>query len=304
MLLAAVILGAWGVISGRNHNPPKAAAGEPLPPDATSVDPSEFPRGACVALAPTSGDRRETVFLDAGHGGVDPGGVGTTQSGTTIYEADETLRVELDAADLLRAQGFRVVVSRTTSTTVVEPTSAEVSGGELTVKGSHDDVAARDICADDAGAKALVGIYFDAAKSESAAGSVTAYDADRPFSQQSLELANRVQSDVFADMNAKGWQIPDDGVVGDGQLGSYVGPDSSDAGAQIASAAASYPHLMLLGPPMAGFFTTPSEMPGAVVEPLYITDPFEGSIADSSTGQQTIADGIAQAVEQFLGAGR
>ena len=31
-------------------------------------------------------------------------------------------------------------------------------------------------------------------------------------------------------------------------------------------------------------------MPGAVVEPLYITDPFEGSIADSSAGQETIAD--------------
>jgi N-acetylmuramoyl-L-alanine amidase len=41
-------------------------------------------------------------------------------------------------------------------------------------------------------------------------------------------------------------------------------------------------------------------MAGAVIEPLYITDPFEGSIADSSAGQKVIAGGIAAAVETFL----
>jgi N-acetylmuramoyl-L-alanine amidase len=51
---------------------------------------------------------------------------------------------------------------------------------------------------------------------------------------------------------------------------------------------------------MSGFFSTPSEMPGAVIEPLYITDPFEASIAASSRGQQVIARGLADAVEQFL----
>jgi N-acetylmuramoyl-L-alanine amidase len=42
-------------------------------------------------------------------------------------------------------------------------------------------------------------------------------------------------------------------------------------------------------------------MPGAVIEPLYLTDPFEGSIAASAKGQAVIAQGIATAVEQFLG---
>ena len=41
-------------------------------------------------------------------------------------------------------------------------------------------------------------------------------------------------------------------------------------------------------------------MPGAVVEPLYLTDPYEGSIADSPAGQQVIAQGIADAVDQYL----
>jgi N-acetylmuramoyl-L-alanine amidase len=37
-----------------------------------------------------------------------------------------------------------------------------------------------------------------------------------------------------------------------------------------------------------------------VIEPLYITDPFEGTIADSSQGQMVIARGIATAIEKFL----
>ncbi len=57
---------------------------------------------------------------------------------------------------------------------------------------------------------------------------------------------------------------------------------------------------MELGPAMSGFFTTPSTMPGAIIEPLYLTDPFEGSIAASANGQMVIAKGIASAVGQYL----
>jgi N-acetylmuramoyl-L-alanine amidase len=56
----------------------------------------------------------------------------------------------------------------------------------------------------------------------------------------------------------------------------------------------------LLGPADPGWFDTPSQMPGALIEPLFITDPFEGSIAASNQGQEVIAKGIAQAVETYF----
>jgi N-acetylmuramoyl-L-alanine amidase len=273
------------------------ARSAPSSPTETQLDPSAFASGACTAFEPTKGDRHETVFLDAGHGGIDPGGIGTTEAGKTIYEADETLPVELDAMALLRAKGFRVVVSRTKDTTVARLSAADESGGELTLQGSHDDVVARDECANDAGARALIGIYFDAGSSPQNAGSLTAYDAARTFASENLTLATLVQTDVLGDMNAQGWSIPNDGVLPDTTLGSYVG-DPSTGG--IAGEAASYNHLLLLGPAAAGYFSSPSEMPGAVIEPLYLTDPFEGSIADTTHGQTVIAQGIASAVEKFL----
>lgn len=253
-----------------------------------AVDPAYFSPGACVAFAPVAGNRHLTVFLDAGHGGLDPGAVGVTGTGKVIDEADQTLPVVLDTTAILRRAGFGVVVSRTGPTTVLRLGPGDVSGHLLTVTGAHDDVAARDVCADMAHADVLVGVYFNAGGADNA-GCVTAYDPARSFAAGNLRLADLVQSDVLAAMNAQGWQVPDGGVQPDQGLGSSLTP------ADLA-----YGHLLLLGPAEKGYFSTPSLMPGALVEPLFITDPFEGSIAASSRGQQVIADGLAGAIEQYF----
>ena len=254
------------------------------------MEPKKFAARACVSFAPTRGDNHHTVFIDAGHGGIDPGAQGLTESGQTIYEADQTLPVELDAMALLRASGYRVVVSRVGDNNVARLTAADLLDGSLSAQGVHDDVAARDLCANLAKADLLLGIYFDAGASEDNAGSITAYDDDRPFAKDNLWFASLVQNDVLASMNAHGWQIPDDGAV----------PDTTLGGPAITDAAADYGHLLLLGPADPPWFVTPSEMPGALIEPLFITDPFEGSIASSATGQEAIAQGMAHAVEQYF----
>jgi N-acetylmuramoyl-L-alanine amidase len=260
------------------------------PPAAVPVDPARFSPGACVALAPTRGDRHQTVFLDAGHGGPDPGAVGRTGGGAAVDEAAVNLPVELDAAALLRAQGYRVVVSRTRNTTVARLGPADVTSGALRTAAVLADVAARDVCANLARASVLIGIYMDSGNPGNA-GCVTGYDPARPFSAQNLRLATLVQNDVLGAMNAQGYAIPDEGVLPDTGLGS-----ASD------SAAVSYRHLVLLGPAQAGYFASPSHMPGALIEPLFLSDPFEASIAASPSGQHLIARGLAQAVTEYLAA--
>jgi N-acetylmuramoyl-L-alanine amidase len=253
------------------------------------IDPAYFSPGACVAFPPTMGNRHLTVFLDAGHGGPDPGAVGVTRSGQVIYEADQTLPVVLDTTTILRRAGFQVVVSRTGPTSVLRLGPGDMSGRVLSVTGSHDDVAARDVCANMAHADVLVGVYFNSGPTAANAGCLTAYDPARPFATDNRRLAGLVQSAVLAAMNEQGWQIPDDGAQPDQGLGSTLTPADH-----------AYGHLLLLGPAKKGYFSTPSTMPGALVEPLFITDPFEGSIAASSHGQQVIAVGLASAIEQYF----
>jgi N-acetylmuramoyl-L-alanine amidase len=215
-----------------------------------AIDARYFEPGACVEYPPATGDHHQTVFLDAGHGGLDPGGVGETRSGQTIDEADETLPVELDTMHLLRAEGFTVVVSRTEAEPALRPQPGDISGGLFTVQGVRDDVAARDICANMAKANVLVGIYFDAGGSP--------YNAS-----------------------------PNLGVVDVSELG----------GPALSTAAAGYGHLLLLGPADPEWFTTPSQMPGALIEPVFITDPFEGTQVDNPSGQQVIA---GEAIQQYF----
>lgn len=294
LLAATLAVGVIGCKAAAPQASAKRIAGsagkvsDPGPAGPVALDPGYFSPGACMAFPPARGNRHLTVFLDAGHGGVDPGAIGTTTAGKVVYEANETLPVVLDATAVLRAEGFRVVVSRTGPTTVLRLGPGDESGGILTVKGSHDDVAARDVCANLAHANVLIGVYFNAGGPGNA-GSLTAYDAARPFAAANRELASLVQLSVLHAMNLQGWGIPNDGVVSDVGLGSAVSPQDY-----------AYGHLLLLGPAMRGYFSTPSQMPGALIEPLFITDPFEASIAASSRGQQVIADGLANAVELYF----
>ncbi len=282
--------GANGAVPAESHSASVGAgAGGLSQSAAAAIDPAYFSPGACVAFPPTAGNRHLTVFLDAGHGGPDPGAVGITRIGQVIYEADQTLPVTLDTTAILQRAGFRVVVSRTGPTSVLRLGPGDMSGQVLTVVGSHDDVAARDVCANMAHADVLVGVYFNSGASAANAGCITAYDAARPFAADNRRLAGLVQSAVLAAMNAQGWQIPNGGVQPDQGLGSSLSP------ADLA-----YGHLLLLGPAEKGYFSTPSAMPGALVEPLFITDPFEGSIASSNHGHQVIAAGLARALEEYF----
>ncbi len=170
-----------------------------LPSGRHAIDPRVFAPGACVAFPPAAAGRHLTVFLDAGHGGVDPGAVGSTESGRIIYEADLALAVELDTMATLRREDLRVVVSRTSDTSVICLRPGDAFGGNPDRQGLTT-MSRPETCANDARANVLVGFYFDAG-APSNAGCLTGYDALRRFAADNLRLATLVQNDTFAATN-------------------------------------------------------------------------------------------------------
>ena len=57
---------------------------------------------------------------------------------------------------------------------------------------------------------------------------------------------------------------------------------------------------MEIGPSKAGWNDRPSQMPGAITEPFFVTNPVEAQVVESAPGQQAIAAGLEQGLLAFL----
>ena len=295
---AAVVIGAavsvqvlLGAPTGAATKPVAAAPAAKAFPGSqvlkvTSPDlPAGLVAGTCVQFNPTGADRHRTVYVDPGHGGPDPGAVGNG-----LAEENLTLAVALRLKDLLRAEGFRVVLSRVGDTSVAKLAASQIVNGAITNSGVHIDTIARIACGNSAHADAMVAIHFNAFDDPTASGAETFYDDAREFSAANLRLANLLHSGMQASFTRSGWRVYDRGVLSDADTG-HTG---------LTAAADSYGRLMELGPAKAGWNNHPSQMPGALVEPFFVTDPVEAQVANSAAGQKAIAAGLAQGLAAFL----
>ena len=243
--------------------------------------------GACVTQAPTRAGTGQTVFIDPGHGGMDPGVVGGT-SGHRVLEKDATLAVGLRLSALLRVDGYRVVMARTQDSTVVKLTAADSVLGSLTGSAEHRDLLMRTACANAAGAAVLVSIHFDAFSDPSVGGTGTFYNSARTFAPASRRLATSLQAALVAALGTT-----DRGVWTDDQI----------AAPTLTTSGSTYGHLIELGPMSAGWVDDPSRMPGALVEPLFLTNPAEAQLAGDDAGQQRIAAALETGLVKFMTGG-
>ena len=247
--------------------------------------PAGLVAGTCVHFDPTGADRHKTIYVDPGHGGPDPGAVGNG-----LKEEDLTLAVALQLKDVLRADGFSVVLSRVADTSVAKLADSQVVNGAITNSGAHVDTIARIACGNTAGADAMVAIHFNAFDDPGASGSETFYDDARDFSAANLRLANLLHHGLQASFSGSGWQVYDRGVLSDADTG-HTG---------LTAAADAYGRLMELGPAKVGWNDHPSQMPGALVEPFFLTNPVEAQVANSAPGRKAIAAGLEQGLVAYL----
>lgn len=273
------------------HHPAQAAsaiAGLPATAAVTQVAVPGLESGACLSYAPTQGKQNRTIFLDPGHGGLDPGVVGATASGHQVLEKDATLAVATRLTALLRAAGYRVVMARTEDSTVLKLSSTDSVLGSMNATAEHGDLVARAACANAAGAAVLVSIHFDGFEDPSVGGTETFYDPARSFADANQRLAADLQSALVAGLGAS-----DRGVWTDDQL----------AAPTLTASGSAYGHLIELGPISAGWVDNPSQMPGALVEPLFVTNPKEAQLASDPAGQQRIAEALKAGLLKYLAGG-
>ncbi len=257
----------------------------PLPPDGGQLAVAGLDPGACRTYRPTGPDNGRTIFLDPGHGGPDPGGRGQLGDGSAVVEKEATLAVAQVLAGLLRAAGYRVVLSRTGDTAVAQMAASDFDAGALRGSALHRDLVARIDCANAAGAAVLLAIHFNAFNDPGATGSETFFDPARPFSDRNRKLAASLQAALTQQL-----RLDDRGVTSDEDLSA---PTITDAGA-------AYGHLIELGPRDPGWVDRPSAMPGALVEPLFLTASDEALLAARPEGRARIARALADGLRNYL----
>jgi N-acetylmuramoyl-L-alanine amidase len=196
-----------------------------------------------------------------------------------------TLAVAQEVARRLRADGYGVVLSRTLDTSVTRFGPDEITAGSMSSDQVRRDLQARVRCANARGAAALLSIHFNGYPDSTVSGSQTIYDAARPFASDSRRLADSLQRALL-----RGLQLADRGVQTDDQLDAPT----------LSERAGSYGHLVLLGPADPGWLDRGTSMPGALVEPLFLTAPGEAWLASSPSGQRRIASALVSGLETYL----
>jgi N-acetylmuramoyl-L-alanine amidase len=272
--------------AGPAHPPLAVAANRPGPaPDpAAALSP-----GACRALPPTGRSRGRTVFVDAGHGGPDPGVLGSTPAGAQLQESALALAVATDLGADLRAAGYGVVLSRTGDSSVLSFPGQVLEGGAMSPDQVRQDLEARVHCANRSGAAVLVSVHFNGYGDPSAEGAQTIYDAERPFADSSRRLAASLQTALVQRLG-----LGDRGLLTDDELQAPVLSDQAGA----------YGHLILLGPAQQGWLDQGTTMPGALVEPLFLTSPADASRIAGAASQRRMAAALAAGVQGYLDSSR
>ena len=230
------------------------------------------------------------VFIDPGHGGIDSGTVGVTSDGISISEKDVTLALASGTADQLRRDGFRVVLSRSSDVLPdAQPSDYTHGGTLLTPEGVLADLQRRIDRANASNANVLLSIHLNAYSDPAIGGAQTFYDSGRPFAEQNKRFATLIQSSLVSSLAAHGVTVRDRGATDDQDL-QMESLGAIDRG---------YNHLVLLGPAISGRLR-PSQMPGALTEVVFLSNPREADAVAQAGVQDAIAAGFASSIEQFL----
>ena len=218
------------------------------------------------------------VVIDPGHGGAEIGAAHVFPDGTVLQEKSLTLKVALKTADILRAAGRQVQLTRTTDSQVNNPPRDVTGDGKVSL---DDDLESRVDIANNTGAQLFLSIHFNGSGDPSQNGTEVYFNAKRPFSDKNKQFAQVVLDNLLASTKAAGFNMNNRGVKNDE---FSVGKGNS---------------LYLLGPtgddkPRA------EQMVGALAEGAFLTNDQDASYLKQDKFLDALAQGYAQAIQQWF----
>jgi N-acetylmuramoyl-L-alanine amidase len=223
------------------------------------------------------------VALDAGHGGLDLGARHfNLQDEMDMYESTITLQIVLKIGAKLEALGYGVYYVRKEDTDL-----------GLYDRFGEDEravIQARTDLINASGADLVLSVHLNAWDTEDkelrrvTGGTETYYCPDRPFGDRNLRFAELVHQNILDTLARLGDEVSDRHIHIDHEI-AYPGDPGH--------------HLMLLGP-QTDIIARPSNMPGVLSEPVFITCDREAYLVARDDAQEALADAYVAAIAQYF----
>jgi len=225
--------------------------------------------------AKVSAPRLRVVALDPGHGGPESGA-----SAEGLVEKDINLEIALKLADLLREQGYEVVLTRDTDRAV----SPEYKGGSY-ASGLGNDLQARVDIANGASADVFLSIHNNGSADSSQAGTEVWYNKQRSFADRNLALAKLVLEGLLKRIRALGYPAIDRGIKDDSNFRVFRGRAYN---------------IFVLGSGEGPRAHSPTQMPGVLGESLFVSNPGDAAMLRQERTLDAIAAGYRDAIVSFF----
>jgi len=310
-LMAAFAFLPFGPFAGDREGESTPTPFVPLPSILDDSTPSsdQNVRATQVVAAGPPPDSEQVVCLDAGHGGWDPGWerndlIDPPYRPPFVNEAELNLGMALMLRDVLEAEGITVIMTRVSGGAVNMfeedinqdgDTRRNVDDRDRAQQAAdRDELQARINICNDANADILVSLHLNGADDrENARGYEVLYTEApvRPFGERSAQLATLIYRQIDAAMRESeyggGWGR---GPKSDTDLDA----EQHDLGSEE--------HLVLTGPgaDTPDYTIRPSEMPGVIVEGVFLSNDLDAQFIVQPDNQRLLVDAYARGIIEYF----
>lgn len=250
------------------------------------------------ALPRAVGDRTRLVVIDPGHAEDE---VGAAANG--VVEKHSNLDMALRVEALLQQQGVRAVLTRRADERAYAPGTV-ITGNSATRR----DLQARIDLANDLNADFFVSLHSNGAASTAERGVEVYWDSGRPFAALNQQLATSIQAAVIGEMAGAGMPVYDRAAKDDACLRFFrgrcfplfvLGPGRSTTGEEIIQRGGT-PAELGLAPGQSSVTSRATQMPGALVELLFISSPDDAALLRSEDARNAMARGVVRGIIEQL----
>jgi N-acetylmuramoyl-L-alanine amidase len=247
---------------------------------------------------PVSFARPPVVCLDPGHGGDDRGFTQVlTNDVPGMEEATLVLEHAWDLEARLLHRGYEVIMTRETDA-AVNVEGKDVNGDGRTAahdaprserNKNLDELQARINICNTAKADLLVSMHVNGYSNDNVRGYETWYTRERPFGDRNAVFATLAYAHLKEQLGYLGYDLPAEDERG-------VMPDTT---ADVQKEHSLFRHFIMTGPEVPGV-VTPSAMPGAIVEALFVSNDGDAALLSTPEGRNAIVTAYENAIVEYF----